>query len=115
MAKTEFHTADVKREGAQIIIPEKMTFAEAREWLTRQEKYEEETVNIIKSFDCHPMDGAIALQKALKEIFGWASLVPTPGFFGPTPPTMVTIDISTTDTVQVPWGLIKVPSIAGTL
>ena len=36
----------VIKEGSKIIIPEDMTYAEARNWLTRQEQAEEALVNI---------------------------------------------------------------------
>ena len=78
-------------------------------WALKQQEAGEKEVAISREFHCFPLDGAFALHQALSEMFGWVDLVPTPGFFGPTPPVMVEIDAGAGRTVVVPWGRVQVP------
>lgn len=105
--------ADIVTKGTEIIIPENMDYGEAIKWLKRKKDEAESEVSVHHRFSCHPLDGAYALLRAIKEKHGWSNLVPTPGFFGPRPPTMVTMHISNTETVQVPWGMMIIPGITG--
>ena len=61
------------------------------------------------------MDGAVALQKAIAKIYGWSEGVPTPGFFGSSPPVMIRVETSHKESVQVPYGRIQIPGIDGFL
>jgi hypothetical protein len=108
---------DVERSGKVIIIPEGMKYGEARVWLSRKEKSEEEMVKVIEEVHAYPLDGALALAKALARTYGWVSQEPTPGFFGPKPPYMVSLPIGPNegDTVQVPWGAFSIPNVEGQL
>ena len=79
-----------------------------------------ETVSIYEVIETYPLEGAYALLRALQRIYGWARPIPTPGFFGDEPPTMVSLEIGladdgTPEVVQVPWGRMKVPNITGYL
>lgn len=104
---------DICRQGKQIIIPENMTFKDARIWLERKEREDEQVVRIDETIPCHPLEGAIALAKALKDIYGWTNLVPTPGFFGEHPPQFINMEVGPGINVQVPWGKIVIPKIDG--
>ncbi len=104
---------EVERKGKKIILPEGMSYEDAIEWCQRMIKEENETVAINEEIDAWPFDGAIALMKAMKETFGWSSLVPTPTFWGPRPPTMLSVPISKNETLQVPWGRMEIPNING--
>jgi transitional endoplasmic reticulum ATPase len=104
---------DVQHTGSQVILPEGMSFDEGIEWLYRKKDEEMTEVAINHTIECHPLDGAYALLRAIKEQYGWSQLVPTPGFFGSEPPTMVTMQISPTDSIQVPWGRMQIPGIHG--
>lgn len=105
----------VVREGKKVILPEKMTYDEAIEWMKRKKAEDEREVAVHEEIDCFPLDGAVSFHKALAEIYGWTENVPTPGFFGPSPPTMVGVAVSPTETIQVPWGRVQVPAIDGFL
>lgn len=104
---------EIINRGQELILPAGMTYADARVWLKRKEEELEAEVQVYHRISCHPLDGAYALIRAIKDKHGWSSLQPTPGFFGPTPPAMVTMHISATETVQVPWGPMKIPGISG--
>lgn len=107
------NNVEIVNKGAEIILPENMDYVEAMAWLKRKKDEMESAINVHHRISCHPLDGAYAFMRAIKEKHGWSNLVPTPGFFGPTPPTMVTMHISPTETVQVPWGMMMIPGISG--
>jgi transitional endoplasmic reticulum ATPase len=104
---------EVKKGSTQIVLPESMSYDEAIEWLHRKREEDESEVGIRHTINCHPLDGAFALLRAIKDTYGWSQMVPTPGFFGSTPPAMVTMQTSPKESMQVPWGRMKIPGIAG--
>lgn len=64
-------TATVERVGNKIIIPDGMSYATARNWLTKQEQAEESQVAIHDEIPCFPLDGVLALTKALDARYGF--------------------------------------------
>lgn len=106
---------EILRSGKQIVLPKDMSYDEGIEWLRRKREEDERDIGIHYEFHYSPMDGAVAFHRALADIHGWAELIPTPGFFGPTPPTMIGVPISVTEKMQVPWGRVMIPGIEGFL
>lgn len=109
--------AQVRWQGREITLPAdptKMNFEEARDWLTRLEKADQEDIAVNEIVEAFPFDGAIAFMKALKQIYGWANPVPPRSFFE-APPTMMSVDISPTERTQIIWGRFEIPGIEGTL
>lgn len=115
--KLKFKDVDVVRadDVTQITLPKGMTIDEGMVWLKRQKEEEERTVGVSHELNYSPLDGAVAFHKAISQIYGFASLVPTPGFFGNNPPVMVGVQVSPTETIQVPWGRVEIPGIEGFL
>lgn len=112
----KFNNVDVTYAAEdQIILPEGMTYKDAREWLTRKERESEKEVDIRYVIVGYPVDAALAFYKALQQTYGFTSMVPTPGFWGPTPPTMIGVEISEDETVQIPWGSMQISGIDGRL
>ena len=111
----QYENVEILRTGDQIVLPKGMTYDEGIAWLHRQREEEETIVAIAEEVEAFPLDGAVAFMKVLKKKYGWTSLVPTPGFFGPTPPTMLSVDVGVGETLQVPWGSVEVPNIDGLL
>ena len=107
----------IKRGTSDIVLPTGMSYDEAIEWLYRKKEEDETVVDLQHQIQCHPLDGAYALLKAIQKRFGWANMVPTPGFFGPTPPSMITMRVGPNedDTVMVPWGKMQIPKFDGTI
>jgi transitional endoplasmic reticulum ATPase len=101
--------------GDEFKIPEGMDFDDAIQVLTKQKEEEGTTVSISETIRAFPLDGAVAFANVLKDRFGWTELRPGRGFWGPTPPTLVGVDIGHNETMQVPWGSCSVPKIDGTL
>lgn len=107
----------VHRSSTEIILPKDMSYDEGIEWLYRKKEEDETVVDLQHQIQCHPLDGAFALLKAIKQRFGWHQMVPTPGFFGSTPPSMISMRIgpNESDTVMVPWGQMQLPGFTGKL
>lgn len=105
--------AEVVRDGNQIVIPADMSLMKAIEHLTIRREYEEQAVEITEPIDAFIWDGALALQRAMRELFGWADAVPVKTMFGENPPEMRSVEIDVQETVLVPWGEFKVPGIDG--
>jgi len=106
----------VDRTGSKIVLPEGMSFAMAIECLERKKAEDETLVAIFEEVDAFPLDGAYALMKVLQKMYGWASAVPTPGFFGrEQPPVMVNLEIDFKVNTQVIWGGFAIPGIEGSL
>ncbi|MCH8069926.1 MAG: hypothetical protein IID16_11765, partial [Candidatus Marinimicrobia bacterium] len=65
--------------------------------------------------DAFVWDGALALNKAMTQLFGYAHRERTKGFFGSTPPRMISIETGYNETESVPWGSFSLPGIDGKL
>jgi hypothetical protein len=104
----------VVREGSKIIIPEKMSYGDARKWLTRQEEAEESIVNIHHQFECYPLDGVVALQRAIGEIYGFSNLDGQSTWWGGVkPPTMVQVPLADGSYATAPLSRISIPTWEG--
>lgn len=106
---------DVEFHGDKLVLPEDMNYDEAIDALARQRDEENTEVSVQEPVNAFPLDGAVAFQKALRERYGWANLVPTPGFFGSNPPQMIGVEIAFNQTLQIPWGRCMVPKVEGFL
>ena len=112
----KFGAVTVERTGTQIVLPATMGLRTAIAELQRQAEQEEMDVNIMEFIHGFPLDAAHAFVKALELKYGWVNALPTPGFFGPTPPTMIGIVVDPEGrTVQIPWGQLGIPGISGKL
>ncbi len=104
--------------GTKITLPDdphQMKVSEAIESLKRIEKEQETVVSVNEIVKAFPFDGAYAFMKAMKQIYGWATAVPTPSFFGPRPPQTISLEIEVGVTTQIIWGEFEVPGIEGRL
>lgn len=109
----KFKDVTVVRTGSQIILPEGMSYAEGRLWLKRQEDAEEKNVAISYTIPCFPLDGVIALRRAMESMFGFAAYADTPTFFGPKPPTMVQVNMPNGQVETAPIGRMQPPMFEG--
>lgn len=114
--KTINDVVEVKRHGDALIIPEGLTLERVDKVIHARMEYESQEVGIHAPIEApFPFEGAYAFFEELTDKFGWANGVPTPGFFGSTPPAMLSVPVSPTKTVQVPWGRFALPNIEGFL
>lgn len=114
--KTIHDVVDVIRHGDKLIIPATLTLERADAALHARMEYEAQEVSIHAPIEApFPFEGAYALYEVLTDRFGWANGIPTPGFFGAKPPTMLSVPVGPNKSVQVPWGRFALPSIEGWL
>lgn len=98
---------EVQHQGSKITLPaepKRMQYGEAIEVLSRKMQQDQMTVAIYEEIDAFPLDGAHAFMQVLKQRYGWADAMPTPGFFGPTPPQTINLEIGVNKSIQVIWG-----------
>lgn len=115
MSIKKIEQASIVREGNQIILPKGMSYDLAMDNLRRQRDYEEQFIEIYEDVPSFVWDGALALQKAIKEIFGWSEATPQANMFGSSPPKMIQVEIGVGKTTLVPWGTFKLVGIEGDL
>jgi len=106
-----YSTADVKFHKGPMMLPDDMTHEQAYKMLGRLIRQQEEETSFSVEFDCLPQDGAAALNAVLVNLYGWSTGIPTPGFFGPEPPEMMTVHTDVDITIQVPWGRLALPNL----
>jgi len=110
LAGASFHEDDITREGTRLVIPARMTPMEAVKTLEAHIKAEETLIMMSRTFKARIWDGAAAFERAVKLVTGMSGVgKPTDlGFFGSVPPSRRTINISSTETLDVPWGEVRV-------
>lgn len=109
--KLKIAVAEIEQYGDALVVPNGMSLKAAIEVLTREYQHQEEVVDLHSDIPGFVPDAAYAMFMAMKEIYGWAHNVPTPGFFGDTPPDTITVVSGLNTTIQVPWGMFKIPGI----
>lgn len=97
--------------------PSNMPIPAAINALQRKMDEEETEVLVHEIIDAYPHDAAVAFVKAMVKIYGWASPVPTPGWFGDTPPLFLSVKVGKErgDVVQCPIGSFKLPNVEDTI
>lgn len=105
----------ITRAGNQISIPDGMDFNVAIKALTLKQQEEEKTVSLTFDFDLTVPEGALALYRTLEDLYGFVSSMGTPGFFGDTPPQIISVQVSKDKVASVPWGRFGVPGVEGTI
>lgn len=110
--KKVFGNVTVERtDGEKIILPDGMSLPEARAWLEKIEKAEEQVINFRSEIKCYPYDGAYALYRAMQEKFGYADVITAKNPSGGTPPTMVSLRLPDNTMINVPWGRLSFPGL----
>src|SRR5208337_2724547 len=107
---------NITHQGKRITLPGdpgKMPIAEAIKTLQRKMQEEETLVKVFEIIDAYPLDAAVAFVKAMRNTYGWASPVATPGFFGDTPPIFIPVKTGKCDedVVQCPLGSFMLPNV----
>lgn len=105
----------IEYQGEKITLPdtpEKMGLQSAIDALERRKADEETILHAVEIIEAFPLDAAVAFAKAMRKVYGWASPVPSPGWF-PTPPVVRTVQTGPEpgDSVQIFWGSFKLPNI----
>ena len=114
-AGPQAHIADIVHHGEKLILPEKMSIADAIDLLYRRAEYLETSVQITEKFDVFPLDGAYALSQVIIERFGWQEGKPIRTMFGEQKPKILTVPSGPHSKVDVPWGKFQLPTVSGML
>lgn len=117
LAGEAFHEDDITYEGTRLVIPARMTAKEAVGTIESHIKAQETPVEFNRSFKARVWDGAAAFERAVKLITGMSGVGKATdlGFFGTIPPRRRTINISPTETIDVPWGEVEVALFEATM
>lgn len=94
-------------EGDRFVLPANMRgkLGSAIKYLREYEEQQEREFAFSRTFNYRPWDGANAFQRAMKRLFGTTGVgVKIQTMFGDIPPQYKTINVTHTDTIQVPWG-----------
>lgn len=107
---------DIDHRGHKIVLPSEpvnMPLRTAIKTLERKAADEETELDVHEMIDAYPEDALVALNEAMRQKYGWASPIPTPSFFGPIPPDLVTVKTGPEigEEVQVPMGRFTLPGV----
>lgn len=100
-------------EFPHIVLPTGMELEKAIQWLTYLLELGNKVVRVNEPIDAFVLDGAVAFAKALDRMFGVSTPESIPGFFGPEPPQMVSVETGIDTRQVVYWGAFSLPGISG--
>lgn len=110
-----FTNVTIAESSDEVIhLPKGMTHAQAREWLTNDERTNEQEIQWSASFDAYHLDGALALRRVFERRFGSAikAGATEQGIFGmrfEVPPRMIEVQVGVNQVQHVPWGHFTIP------
>lgn len=106
-------SAEIKWHDGPIMLRKGMTIAQNIEILNKRLAYDDEEVVISEPIPVFVWDGAIALAKALSQLYGYALQEPSMGLFGKQPPRIIKVESSINEVIDVPWGNFTLPGLTG--
>lgn len=111
--KTEFdQPATIMREGNRIVVPTDMSPETVLSTIKTWVESEEKLIAVNSTIEGIPIDAAYALQNTILHELGFTDLQSTPGFWGNTPPTFLSVPIDHTGaTADVYVGRMALPGL----
>ncbi len=103
MIPKTYETMQIRREGKEMVLPDRMSYSHARDWLTKIEQAEEAVIDIHEDITCFPLDGLCALNDALVALYSWVDM----------PKVQIQIPDSPTTTRSACYGQITPPNLEG--
>ncbi len=110
------HIVEVRKvpKDQPIGIPDGMTLEQVDKAIHAKMDYEKKVIAVDATIEAPFIREALASMNAVMTAkYGWANLIDTPGMFGPTPPTMMSVEVRAGEYIQVPFGRLTVPNIDG--
>ena len=110
-------SAVARHDDVKLLLPQQMSLREGAKLLIRTDEALEKGQQTVYEFDCHYHDMLVALDKAIRKLFGFGMLQPIPSFFGTQPPQEATVQVGlykssgNPKTVRVPQGRIGLPGL----
>lgn len=100
----------------QIVIPEGMDLKNAVQYLKRADEDQEQGTSATYEINAHYDDMLVALDRAIRQLFGFGLQKAEYSFFGMSPPEMRTVTVGINDsgypiTTSVPAGKIALPAL----
>jgi transitional endoplasmic reticulum ATPase len=108
----------LKFQGTEMILPETMegNIGGVIRYLNDYTEQQEQKHSITRTFKYRPYDGANAVQRALKKVFGSTGIGRTTySFFGASLPEFRSVDVGPHEQIQVPWGQVSFAPLSATL
>ena len=107
---------EIEHHGRAITLPgdpANMPTEKAIEALKRKLADDNQPFMVNEIIDAYPLDAAVAFVKAMTKLYGWASPQTVMTFFGPKPPSMISVKTGhrDEDVIQCPFGAFKLPGI----
>lgn len=100
----------------KISLPEGMGYGKGAKVLTDLEIASQQVEAYSHRFMFRPWDGAYAVTEVMRKYFGTQGRgMAQRSLFGTTPPQKISVNISATDQVEVPWGEVRFEPIEGSL
>lgn len=111
------HRAEIVHHDGKIMIPNGMEIKDVIRMLKEREEWLNQEMEVNRTYDVFPWDGALALQRVFIERFGWVPGKVIPGsLFSPDQlPATISVETGWKKTEQVPWGRFGIPGVQGTL
>jgi len=101
---------DVRWEGTGFVFPASMhgDWDGVIRFAQDQKEQAEEEFAFDRTFRYRPFDGAHAFELAMRRVLGTSGVgKPIQTLFGSIPPQYITVNVSATETRQVPWGRVQ--------
>jgi transitional endoplasmic reticulum ATPase len=111
----QIQSITIERSGNKLILPATMSPDAAIAAIQAMKALDSKPIDVEYDFQKTVPDGALALFNTLNDLYGFVKLMDTPGFFGPTPPQLLTVEVSPGVTQRIPWGRFSVPGLEGHL
>jgi hypothetical protein len=102
---------EVLRFGSRFVRAN--SYKELHKALLQAEELEEQPVEISFEFDCYPLDGIVAINRALEKVYGFTHAKERMTFFGPRPPRRLNIQVALDESVHVVFGEMAPPAWEG--
>lgn len=104
-----------RKDGEEIQLPHGIkSYDEGLKWLTRKKEADEKTVRLSERIEGFPLDVLNSLFLAIKQKYGFHEAKGREGFFGPTPPSFITIPTDAQGgQVTLLTGQFELPGIEG--
>lgn len=110
-------SAVARHDDVKLLLPTEMSLRDGAKLLIRTDEALEKGQHTVYEFECHYHDMLVALDKAIKKLFGFGMLQAIPSMFGMKPPKEATVQVGlfkasgNPETVRVPEGRIGLPGL----
>lgn len=113
VVEPQFELLRKNEEGQMALFLRANTYKELHKGLLQAEEREEQNVEVSFSLRCYPLDGIVAINRALELVYGFTHAKERQTFFGPRPPRRLSIATGIDESIEVAYGEMAPPSWEG--